>query len=50
MKTMKQRVEKGLSNIQKMFASAINYDALEKAMNNPKSRREIERVLAKVKL
>ena len=35
---------------QSMFAKAINKDALKKAMSNPKSRKEIEKILAKVKL
>ena len=31
----KQRVGKGLSTTQKMFANAINYDALDKALEDP---------------
>lgn len=35
---------------QNLFKNAIDKKALKKAMSNPKSRKEIERVLAKVKL
>ena len=45
----KQRVEKNLSPVQKMFADAINYDALNKALSNPKSRKELEKIFSKVR-
>lgn len=34
-KNTKQRVESGLSTTQKSFANAINYDALDKALEDP---------------
>ena len=46
----KKRVEKGLSSVQKMFASAIDWNAFDKAMSDEKSRKEIESILKKVKL
>ena len=32
---IKKQVNKNLSSVQKSFANAINYDALEKAMSDP---------------
>ena len=34
-KQVKRKVNKKLSDNQKLFASAINYDALNKALNDP---------------
>lgn len=50
MKSNKEKVEKGLSDIQKMFANAIDWNAFDKAMANPKSRKEIESIFKKVRL
>ena len=33
--TLKKAVNKNLSSVQKMFANAIDYKALEKAMDDP---------------
>lgn len=33
--TLKKRINRGLSPMQKAFANAINYDALQKAMDDP---------------
>lgn len=46
---IRKRVTKGLSPIQKMFANAIDWNALDKAMANPKSRKEITDILKKVR-
>lgn len=44
--TIKKRVCKNLSPMQKAFANAINYDALEKAMQDP----EFLKIIKKIKL
>ena len=46
----KKRVERKLSETQKLFASAIDWNAFNKAMSDEKSRKEIESILKKVKL
>lgn len=48
--SIRKRVNKGLSATQKMFASAIDYNALEKALNDPKSRKELESIFKKVRV
>lgn len=50
MNNLKRQVERNLSTTQKDFASAIDYNALHKAMSNPKSRKEIESILKKARL
>jgi len=45
----KQRASKGLTPAQRLFADAIDYNALHKAMQNDKSRKEIMAICAKIK-
>lgn len=47
--TIKKQVNKNLSQTQKMFANAINYDALNKALSDPRSASEIMNILKKVR-
>ena len=45
-KSLKKGVTKNLTSTQKLFANAIDYDALEKALNDP----EVVAILKKIKL
>jgi len=45
MSKTKNKVNKGLSDMQKLFANAINYDALDKALKDPK----VVEILSKIK-
>lgn len=44
---MKKTTQK--KRLQKMFTDAINYDALEKALNDPKASKELQRIFNKVR-
>lgn len=44
------RKQKRLSETQQMFMNAIDYKALDKALSDPKSRKELEEIFKKVRL
>lgn len=50
MSNARKQVNKGLSSSQKLFANAIDWNTFDKAMSDPKSRKEIESILKKVRL
>lgn len=47
--TIKKQVNKKLSPTQKMFADAINYDALHKALSDPKKAKQLNAIFNKVR-
>lgn len=47
--TIKKAVNKNLSKTQKLFAAAIDYDALAKALNDPKAAKELNAIFSKVR-
>ena len=48
--SIKRKVNKNLSNTQKLFAAAIDYNALNKALSDPKSAKELNAIFSKVRL
>lgn len=46
---IKKQVNKNLSSVQKLFADAIDYNALHRALNDPKAAKELQKIFKKVR-